>query len=428
MKTNEIFGVSQAVNPYSYIDRASLDRRLARLLNRDVHIALKGASKSGKSWLRQKVLTKANVVQCRFGHTIEDIYSEALGNLGIKIESCREETNLLKGSLDASGEVGTKILAKLSGNASISIEHSTTTQTTSLWFKLDNLGFIADAINASERRLVIEDFHYLSIEQRKRLAFDLKTLWDYGCFVIVVGVWSQSNLLTSLNPDLTGRIEEMSVFWDKADLLAVIRQGCEHLKVGIDPTIENQMVNDAYGNVGILQKLVLYYLEDECEIEETLPFLQYQTDPRKYENAARYYATQLDSLYQQLAKTLSRGIRKRSTSTGIYAITLQIIVDSSDDKLQNGLSRDDIFTSAHEREPRIQKGNLRTVLQKIEELQIDESYRNLVLSYDESSDAVYAVDRQLLFYRKYLTARWPWEEMIEEAQQHSLFGPITDET
>ena len=87
MKTNEVFGVSQTVNLNSYVDRAQLDKRFARLLNRDVHIALKGASKSGKSWLRQKVLSNANVVQCRFGHTIEDIYSEALGNLGMQNSS-----------------------------------------------------------------------------------------------------------------------------------------------------------------------------------------------------------------------------------------------------------------------------------------------------------------------------------------------------
>lgn len=420
MKTNEIFGVSQAMNPHSYIDRAGLDQRLARLLKRDVHIALKGASKSGKSWLRQKALAQANVVQCRFGNTLEDVYSVALSNLGINIESSREETNLLKGSIDASGEFGNKILAKLKGNASISIQQSTTTTTSSLWFRLDNLSFIADTINASERRLVIEDFHYLSIEQRKRLAFDMKTLWDYGCFVIVVGVWSQSNLLTSLNPDLSGRIEEMSVLWNETDLLAVIKKGCGYLNIGIDNNITQQMINDAYGNVGILQKLILYYLEDECGIEETFPcFKGYQNDPEKYENAARHYAKQLDGLYQQLAKTLSRGVRKRPNDTGIYAITLQIIVDSSDNELENGLSRDTIFSIAHEREPRIQKGNLRTILQKIEELQMDESNRNLVLSYDESSDSVYVVDRQLLFYRKYLTACWPWEEMIEEAQQSS---------
>ena len=112
---------------------------------------------------------------------------------------------------------------------------------------------------------------------------------------------------------------------------------------------------------------------------------------------------------------------------GIYAITLQIIVDADDAKLISGLSRDDIYDIAHVREPRIKKGNLKTVLRKLEEIQIDENFRNIVLSYDESTDSIFTVDRQLLFYRKYLTVKWPWEEMIEEAIQCSLFDDESEQ-
>ena len=296
-----------------------------------------------------------------------------------------------------------------------------------MWFRLDNLKFIAEAINASEKRLVIEDFHYLDIKQRQQLAFDLKTLWDYGCFVIIVGVWSQSNLLTSLNPDLTGRIEELSIYWTKEDLHKVINQGSTYLNIEIDPAIANDMIDDSYGNVGILQKLLLHFVEDECGIEETVQNQFYLANPENYRLAAEYYANQLNGLYQQLAKTLSRGIRKRPKSTGIYAITLQIIVDADDAKLISGLSRDDIYDIAHVREPRIKKGNLKTVLRKLEEIQIDENFRNIVLSYDESTDSIFTVDRQLLFYRKYLTVKWPWEEMIEEAIQCSLFDDESEQ-
>ena len=47
---------------------------------------------------------------------------------------------------------------------------------------IHNLRFIAELIKESKRRVVIEDFHYLSIIQRKIFAFDLKTLWDFSCF------------------------------------------------------------------------------------------------------------------------------------------------------------------------------------------------------------------------------------------------------
>ena len=86
-----------------------------------------------------------------------------------------------------------------------------------------------------------------------------------------------------------------------------------------------------------------------------------------------------------------------------------------------GLSRNKIFMYANGKEPRVQKGNLKTVLGKLVDLQKPESGRGLVISYDEATDVIFVVDYQLLFYRKHHIMRWPWEEMIEEAQQKSLF-------
>lgn len=51
----------------------------------------------------------------------------------------------------------------------------------------------------------------------------------------------------------------------------------------------------------------------------------------------------------------------------------------------------------------------------------------MVISYDESIDAIFVVDRQLLFYRKYHTMRWPWEDMVAEAEEHALFD-LDDES
>ena len=80
-----------------------------------------------------------------------------------------------------------------------------------------------------------------------------------------------------------------------------------------------------------------------------------------------------------------------------------------------------IFTITNRKEPRVKKGNLKTVLGKLVELQKPEAGKNLVITYDESIDSIFAVDLQFLFYRKHHTMQWPWEEMAEEARQQSLF-------
>jgi hypothetical protein len=74
--------VTPDVLPDSYVDRGALDATLARLLRRrQSHIALRGESKCGKSWLRQRVIRDALIVQCRLGMTMIDVYRDALGQL-----------------------------------------------------------------------------------------------------------------------------------------------------------------------------------------------------------------------------------------------------------------------------------------------------------------------------------------------------------
>lgn len=65
-------------------------------------------------------------------------------------------------------------------------------------------------LKASGKRLVIEDFHYVSEPNRRAFAFMLKALGDYGVYVIVVGIWPEDHLLTYYNGDLDGRVEDSS--------------------------------------------------------------------------------------------------------------------------------------------------------------------------------------------------------------------------
>ena len=78
--------------------------------------------------------------------------------------------------------------------------------------------------------------------------------------------------------------------------------------------------------------------------------------------------------------------------------------------------------AAHAKEKRIASGNLRTVLEKFESLQVDDAGRGLVLSYNEATEEISVVDRQLLLYRKYSMVSWPWEKMIEESSADEDFA------
>lgn len=417
MNVHDVFGIQPAVQEHSYIDRGNLDHALRKLLDRkQAHVAIRGASKSGKSWLRQRVLDNPIVIQCRFNYTTTDIYKDALSRLDIRLEIERTSSSTFGGKITASGEAGMKLLAKVQGGGEANYSKVSTTKNQSVGKDATDLEFVAALIRESGRTLVIEDFHYLPEPEQKKFSFDLKTLWDYRTFVVVVGVWISSNMLSTLNTDLSDRIEELSVTWSNAELGSVLDKGCHALNLRMKREIKTQLAEISYGSVGLLQKLALRYIDDEMGITQAAPngteiLLD---DASKVQDSAMYVADQLNQLYQNFARRVSEGIRKRSNATGIYAHAMAAIMAADDKSLTEGYSAKSIHAAAHARQSRIQLPNLKTVLLKFPQLQVDEDGRGLVLAYDSQNELISVVDRQLLLYRRFATIRWPWEEIIAE--------------
>ena len=144
-------------------------------------------------------------------------YQQEVGELGIRAELKQTGTSHLEGTLDLSGggELGNIIVGKLKLDASGSGTKSSdkTTETEPIGTTPADLSGVARILDASEKKLVIEDFHYVTEENRRSFAFLLKALGDYGVHVILVGVWPEDHLLTYYNGDLDGRVEDLYLEW-----------------------------------------------------------------------------------------------------------------------------------------------------------------------------------------------------------------------
>ncbi|TLS18991.1 MAG: hypothetical protein FDZ72_06230 [Betaproteobacteria bacterium] len=414
-RTDEVFGMSNEILPDSYVDRGALDDELKRLTGRKVHVAIRGPSKCGKSWLRQRVTPNALVVQCRLGSTNVDIYTAALAQLGVQLQIESSSKYSIKGTVEGQMAAGNDLIGKVSAKLGIEGVGEIAEKTATVGRNINDLRFIAQLMIESGRRLIIEDVHYLSIEQREILSYDLKALWDFGCFTTIVGVWGDSNMFVRLNSELSGRIEEVSIEWGPDDLRNVIAKGSKALGLSFSREIQNKAVVDAFGNAGLLQRLLLKTL-DEFGIEEEQPPTLALTDVSKYESAAMSVADQLNGVYIKFGERVASGIRTRTDATGIYAHAMAAIISAADNLHMSGIPVDYIFEISNGRQPRIQKSNLKAVLAKIDGLQVDKDNRGLVVTYDADEECVLNVDRQLLFYRKYLTVSWPWEQLITEAE------------
>lgn len=416
MKTHQVFGIQSDVVDASYIDRGALDMEFRTLVDRrQMHIAIRGASKCGKSWLRKKVLDNPIVVQCRLSYTTTDVYRDALAALDIRLEVDRTVTSKLGGKVGGSVEGGLAFFTKASASTEGTYGNDTTTKVVAVGRNVADLKFISDTIRQSGRKLVIEDFHYLPIAEQQKFAFDLKTLWDYNTLVVVVGVWIDDNMLITLNSDLADRIEELPVTWTEIELKQVFTKGCAALNMRPTDALSTQLAQIAYQSVGLLQKLALRYLDELRIYEAASNGTEIALDDTtKISDAAMHTAEQLNQLYQTFAKKVCEGVRQRKNSTGIYAHALKVIMDATDGELLNGIPAKDIYRKAHAAEPRVQLPNLRSVLAKFAELQVDQDGRSLVLAYDGQNEKISLVDRQLLLYRRFATVKWPWEDLIAE--------------
>jgi hypothetical protein len=310
----DVFGIRTTVSEHSYVDRGKLDESVGTLAKRNQHIALKGESKSGKSWLRQKIFPESNVIQCRIDDTVEGFFRQALANLGISVVV--ETIDGKGGSLSFEGtiEAGWKFLAKAAGTFRGEGHISKEKVSRPLGRDEFDIEFFCSVIKASGKRLVIEDFHYLSNDQQRKLAHDLKSFWDYGVYVVVVGIWHRKNYLTYLNPDLSGRITEVSVDWSRDELRKSFEKGCAALKVLPEREIAERISQDSYSNIGILQTLAAN-LMDAYGINKDQKETVELTDISKLDDAGMAYADQLEAVYSLFAERVSDGIRKRKDAT-----------------------------------------------------------------------------------------------------------------
>lgn len=288
LRTSEVFGLRTKLSDYSYVDRGNLDSQVARLATRDQHIALKGESKSGKSWLRQRAFPDAVVVQCRIDHTLDKIYTDVLRELGIS----RIKTGELSGreiTFGASAEASGGLLATAAARLGIDYRNQGQKTFVEIGGGADDLPFVVEIVKNSGRKVVIEDFFYLDDECRAALAQDLKALWDLGVYIVIVGIWRHMNYLTYLNPDLSGRMTEVSLYWSNDDLASSLLKGAESLNCSVADALVARLVQDSYGNIGLLQSLALAFFE-ESGVEAFQEDPKTLADPSNAEAAEMIFA------------------------------------------------------------------------------------------------------------------------------------------
>lgn len=425
----EVFGSATDVNVLSYVDRGGLDEKFAYHLGTQRHIAVHGGSKQGKSWLRAKALDKKQTlrIQCLVETTPETIFTEALGQLGIWVDLKRTESNDITGKIDlkASGELGLAILGKIKaeGAGALSAALDKETEAAPVGQAPASLSWVARILKESERRLVIEDFHYMAETQQRRFAFILKALGEYEVFAVIVGIWPTDHLLTYYNGDLTLRVEDIRLSWSNPELEEVLRKGSDALNIHMSPALCAGLIADAYGNVGLLQRLA----EQVC--------LQYRVTSTARETVRMDVGTELDDARKQVASQMSgrflafadnfvRGMRRLKEGLAVYHHLLRTFTAATDAELVDGVDSAQLLERIHRDAESIRQSDLTQALERVERLQVQIDVNPLVLTYSKPARRVFLADRAFLFFRKYAQPKWPWDEPGEPENDLASSQPL----
>ena len=80
-----------------------------------------------------------------------------------------------------------------------------------------------------QKYIILDNFHYLSEDVQKQLAFDLRIFQDLDIRFIILGIWRERNRLNQFNGDLQDRVVDVAVEpWDNKDFEAVIKKGSRY--------------------------------------------------------------------------------------------------------------------------------------------------------------------------------------------------------
>lgn len=301
-----------------------------------------------------------------------------------------------------------KVVAGLKGTASVSNEQKKVYQT--FGQDANDLSFVATSILESRKKVILEDFHYVTEEDKKGIAEDLKTLLEYGVSLIIVGTWNEQFMLVGYNGDLNGRFDEIDLIWQDDELRKIVGLGQKALNIEFSQEIIDQVIKDVNGNVGLLQRILEQLcVEEGCyETKEHLTLIQ---DLNKLDAARKNICRQEAGRYRLFGWSVPDGFpNSNNAMKNVYMRIIQACIIADESELLAGISFSGLVQIISGIDGKVRKDSVRDALLRIDRLQAEKSINPIIATFNPVTGILHLADRELLFYRKHGGPKWPWED------------------
>ena len=198
--------------------------------------------------------------------------------------------------------------ASTSGQATS--KHSADQEFVEVPFNLELPQDISELIKKSgaNKKIILENFHYLDDDRQQQLAFDLRTFQELGVQFVILGVWREKNRLTQFNGDLLDRVLEVPVEpWTEAEFAQVAAKGAEELNVELAEPIVQRCAGASFSSIGVFQEL-LKEVCLRCEVTERQSTRTSIDDVSIVEAAVTAKADEYASRHQRAMEAIGAGI------------------------------------------------------------------------------------------------------------------------
>lgn len=422
-QTADVFGVKSTLIK-SYIERDAVDERFKSALEDGNEVIVYGSSKQGKTSLILRHLGEDQYVKVECSPQTQpiDIYKSILRQLNIHyVESETSERGSEHGGKISAGF---KIKIPFTGDTSVNAEvadkasENNSTTTSYIEYNLALAQDVSELLKSHEisKYVVLENFHYLSLDVQEALAYDLRTFQDHHIVFVILGIWREANRLIQFNGDLLDRVTEVPVEpWEEDDFYRVILKGSELLNVDFS-VVKNRLVSDSFDSVGVVQeicKLCCVNAGVSSTVKDTVFIKHEHLDAALAQKANDYgvrHIRNFESFVDIRVRTSSQS-GKPSLAFPYYFIKLLLTQDFNE--IQKGLSRATLLEeirNIHHRSDDVRSGDLGQFLHNITQHQINKKIQPPFVDYDRAGKLMKIIDSSLYFFLKHCDR----EEILED--------------
>jgi hypothetical protein len=408
--TNQVFGVSNELID-TYIERPKVDNLFLQGLQKNKHIIIYGASKQGKTSLTNKHLTENDYVKvnCSPSSTTLDLFNSIVRQLNIEIIESTDITTTVGGEIKVGVKAKIKIPFFGGGEAETEAKASGQKEKGLTYKVIDyNLALaqdISELLRAVkfEKRIILENFHYLEEAIQKQLSIDLRIFEDYNILFIILGIWREKNRLSQFNGDLVDRVIEVPVEpWEKDDLSKITQVGLPLLNVDFTNVID-YIIDSCFDSVGVFQEIC----KESCYsagINETKTEL-IEISKENVDNAIEKKLNDYASRHIRCLESFIDQKGKSSDEIPLYIpyYFIKVLLDESFENITPGLKRKSIqekIKETHHRAESVRASDMGYFLRNLVSNQIKKNISPPIFDYDISTSSVKIIDSTFYFFLK----------------------------